>query len=55
MKEFRVDQFLSLESKPVPSLYSEKDVEPCRETLASECAKSELESFPLLESTARHR
>lgn len=54
MKEFRVDQFFSLESKPA-SYNSEKDVEPCRETLASERAKPELEGFPLSESTARHR
>lgn len=54
MKEFRVDQFFSLEYKPV-SYYSEKDVEPCRETLASEHSKPELESLPLPESTARHR
>lgn len=54
MKEFRVDQFFSLESK-LASYNSEKDVEPCRETLASERAKPELEGFPLPERTARHR
>lgn len=54
MKEFGVDQFFSLESKPV-SYNNEKDVEPCRETLASERSEPELEGFPLPERTARHR
>lgn len=54
MKELRVDQFFSLESKP-GSYNNEKDMEPCRETLASERSEPQLEGFPLPESTVRHR
>lgn len=54
--EFRVDQCFSLESKPM-SYDSKKDMEPCRETLASECSDTEQEQecFPVLQSTVRHK
>lgn len=38
--EFRADQCFSLQSEPM-TYDSEKDMEPCRETLASQCSDPE--------------